>query len=170
MLWASCSHLQPETFSKGWQRLLDHTGEWKNAHNTLLEYNVASASMLICQRHSPFLLDVNGCRVKPHSSLLPFPVRNKMPSFIADWSWKKNNYFCIRQINGVYVFHLFSVISSCFKDKKSLKTRQLLSVSVSSERYSTCSICYAVWFCNYDTSLTVTNYTCDSNFFKEVFM
>lgn len=89
MLWASCSHLQPETFSKGWQRLLDHTGEWKNAHNTLLEYNVASASMLICRRHSPFLLDVNGCRVKPHSSLLPFPVRNKMPSFIADWSWKK---------------------------------------------------------------------------------
>lgn len=62
----------------------------------------------------------------------------------------------------------FYLVSLCFKEKKPLKIRQLLSASGSSERYSTCSICYAMWFCNYTTLLTVTNYRYKSNFFLRI--
>lgn len=62
----------------------------------------------------------------------------------------------------------FYLVSLCFKEKKkSLEIRQLLSASGSSERYSTGSVCYAMWFCNYTTLLTVTNYRYKANFFSE---
>lgn len=132
MLWASCSHLQPEIFSTGWHRLLDHTGEQKSAHSMFLEYNAASASMLICHRHSPFLLAVNGCRVKPHSSLFPFPVRNRMPSLIADWSWKNSLSPSDRKMVCMYVTYslcAFIMLQRQNKNNKKIKLKKKIPES-----------------------------------------
>lgn len=133
-LWARGSHLQTET-SEGWQKWFDYTGEWKSAHNVFLEYNGAGASMLICQRHRPLLLAISGCRVKHLSSLFFLPVRNKMPSFIADWSWIISSLFSSdRKMKFTCIVYLLCGLL-LFQKKKILKNRQLLTVCGSSKRY-----------------------------------
>lgn len=116
------SHLQPET-SEGWQKWFDCTGEWKSAHNVFLEYNGASASMLICQRHHPLLLAV--------SAFFPSLWETKCQ---ASSRLELNN--SIRQKDGVYTYPLFSMWFPFVSKEKILKNRQLLSVCVSNKRYS----------------------------------